>query len=120
MTFYSTPRTVLLKWGITLPPATRSRRGRCLLALGCVNKDVHLLADEDRQVASGETEDHLKHPDRDTHGAVAGERLLRHNVGLEAHKGNRNRDLQVAAELTDRRPTPLRDYLEQLASHSKG
>jgi hypothetical protein len=38
-----------------------------------VDEHVHLLADEDRQVAPREAEDHLQHSRVDTLGAVAGE-----------------------------------------------
>jgi hypothetical protein len=109
MTIYSTPGTVLLKWGINLPSAVRCRRARCLQAVGRVNKDIHLLADEDGQVALGETKNHLEHARINPLGAVAGERFFRHDARFETHRGEQRRDLPVAAELTDRRPAPLRD-----------
>ena len=82
--------------------ASLFRSGRWLRDLDRLNKHIHLLAHEDWQVASRKTKDHLDHPRIDALGAVAGERFLRHHVRFEMLEGKRSRDLQVAAQVTDR------------------
>src|SRR5579864_3431030 len=75
--------------------------GFAVLFKRCIYIDIHLLADVNRKVSAVETVDYLEHSSIDAFGAVARQRNLRYDIGLEPDKSQQCPDLIVAPQITD-------------------
>src|SRR4051812_44997207 len=67
-----------------------------------IDEYVHLLSDVDRQLAALERVYHLQHARVYPLGAVAGQRTLRYNVGLDVGEFQGRLDVAIAANARGR------------------